>query len=124
MSHFVYVAWRARRLRRVSAFELELQAEIDKWVTCLLLLLPKGRRVTAELRPRLFDAFELDPDLDAEERDRYRAANGNARAYAARLDARYVERGAFGEMLEELRWFYRLSATEKVGHIAGCAAFF
>jgi hypothetical protein len=121
VSHFVYVAWRARRARSVSALELELQAEIDKWVTCLLLLMPRGRRATAELRPRLFDGFELAPDLDTEERDRYRAANGNARAYAARLEARYVERGALGEMLAELRWFYRLSATEKLAHIAKAA---
>ena len=39
VSHFVYVAWRARAKRPVSAFELELQAEVDKYVTCLLTLL-------------------------------------------------------------------------------------
>src|SRR6516164_7769408 len=33
VSHFVYVVWRARRGRPVSALELELQAEVDKYVT-------------------------------------------------------------------------------------------
>jgi hypothetical protein len=122
VSHFVYLAWRARRQRQVTALELELQAEIDKYVTCLLLLLPHGGlAAAAELRPRLFDAFELEPGMDDEERDRYLAANSNARAYAARLEARYVARGAVGEMLHELRWFYRLGAPEKLAHIAKAA---
>ncbi len=118
VSHFVYLAWRARARRQVSAFELELQAEVDKYVTCVLLLQPRGARAAAALRPRLFDAFLLEPGLDDEERDRYLVANSNARAYAARLESRYVARGALLEMLDELRWFYRLGVNEKLGHIA------
>ena len=111
---------RARSRRRVSALELELQAEVDKYVTCLLLLLSRGARAGA-LRTRLFDAFELAPGLDAEERDRYLVANANARTYATRLEQRYVERGAVVEMLAELRWFYRLGVTEKLEHIGRAA---
>ena len=121
VSHFVYLAWRARAERPVSALELELQAEIDKYVTCLLVLHPLGGRAAADLRPRLFDAFALEPDLDHEERDRYLVANSNARAYAAHLDARYVARGALVEMLAELRRFYRLGIGEKLAHIAKAA---
>jgi hypothetical protein len=121
VSHFVLVTWRARRRRPVSALELELQAEIDKYVTCLLLLLPHGGQATWGLRPRLFDAFELEPGMEPDERDRYLVANSNARAYAARLESRYVARGAVGEMLAELRWFYRLGVNAKLGHIAKAA---
>jgi hypothetical protein len=122
VSHFVYLAWRARRKRQVTALELELQAEVDKYVTCLLLLLPGGgRAASSELRPRLFDSFELEPGMDDEERERYLVANSNARAYAARLEQRYVARGAVSEMLHELRWFYRLGAPEKLSHIAHAA---
>src|SRR5262249_54385705 len=74
VSHFVYLAWRARQKRPVSALELELQAEIDKYVTCLLLLWPQAGGAPADLHTRLFDlggAFALAPDLDGEERDRY-----------------------------------------------------
>jgi hypothetical protein len=115
VSHFVYVAWRARRGRPVSAFELELQAEVDKYVTCLLMLWPQP---DSQLRDRLFGAFELEPDLDREERDRYLAANSNARAYARKLDQRYVARGRLFEMLAELRWFWRQGLREKLAHIA------
>lgn len=112
VSHFVYLAWNARRRRQVSALELELQAEIDKYVTCLLLLWPS----VSDLRTRLFDDFELEPDLDAVERERYLVANSNARAYAARLHTRYLEHGRLFAMLDELRWFYRLSVTEKLAY--------
>jgi hypothetical protein len=118
VSHFVYLAWRARRKRPVSALELELQAEIDKYVTCLLLLWPKAGAAPADLRTRLFDAFELAPDLDGDERDRYLAANSNARAYAARLDARYLTHGRLFAMLDELRWFWRLGLRDKLAFIA------
>jgi hypothetical protein len=118
VSHFVYLAWRARQKRQVSALELELQAEVDKYITCLLMLWPQTGGAPSDLRTRLFDAFELAPGLDADERDRYLAANSNARAYARRLDARYVAHGRLVEMLDELRWFWRQGVREKLGHIA------
>jgi hypothetical protein len=121
VSHFVYVVWRARRGRPVSALELELQAEIDKYVTCLLTMLPQAGRPPAGLRERLFERFTLDPHLDGEERERYLVANSNARAYAASLDARFVSRGSLAEMLAELRRFYRLGVQEKLAHIADAA---
>src|SRR5262249_29206554 len=114
VSHFVYLAWNARRRRPVSALELELQAEVDKYVTCLLLLWPR----VGGLRPRLFDAFTLDPACEAVERERYLVANTNARAYAARLEARYLDGGRVHDMIDELRRFYRLGAAEKLAYIA------
>ena len=118
VSHFVYLVWRARAGRPVSAFELELQAEIDKYVTCLLTTWPQ---TPSDLRALLFERFELEVGLDREERDRYLAANANARAYAASLDSRFVARGALSDMLDELRRFYRLGAAEKLSHIAQAA---
>lgn len=122
VSHFVYVAWRARARRSCSALELELQAEIDKYVTCLLMLLGRGGRGAASgLRPRLFDAWRLAPGMDSEERERYLVANSNARAYAGRLEERYVARDDVGAMFGELRWFYRLGVHEKLAHISRAA---
>jgi hypothetical protein len=102
VSHFVYLTWRAQRDHRVSALELELQAEVDKYVTCFLL----SERATG-LRQRLFEDFTLEEDLDDEERERYRVANANAHRYSASLERRFVERGRVADMLEELRRFYR-----------------
>jgi hypothetical protein len=119
VSHFVYMAWRAQRKRPVSALELELQAEIDKYVTCLLMLLPQGG--DSHLVPRLFDEWTLAPGMDADERERYLVANSNARAYAASIEARYVTRGDVPAMLGELRRFYRLGVADKLSTIARAA---
>jgi hypothetical protein len=115
VSHFVYVAWRARRGRPVSAFELELQAEVDKYVTCVLM--GGGERLVS----RLFDEWTLAPGMDAEERERYLVANSNARAYARSLEVRFVLRGQLVGMIEELRRFYRMGASEKLSAIARAA---
>jgi hypothetical protein len=120
VSHFVYTVCCARAQRTLSQLELELQAEIDKYVTCLLTSEPE-RDVSAELRHRLFTAFEYEPDLDEEERDRYRAANDNAMRYATYLEETFVRRRRIPEMLAELRRFYRQGLAGKLATIARAA---
>lgn len=113
VSHFVYVAWRARADHQVSPLELELQAEVDKYVSCVLAdsELEGGYR---EIRLRLFHDFEYEPDLDDEERSRYLAANRAAASYAEHLERQYLSRGRLLDMLAELRRFYRLSRADKL----------
>jgi hypothetical protein len=120
VSHFVYAVCCARAERPVTQLELELQAEVDKYVTCLLVTSP-ARDVSVALRARLFGECTYDDDLDGEERDRYRAANDNAHRYAAYLEAAYVGPRRIPEMLAELRRFYRTGLAAKLAHIA-CAA--
>lgn len=115
VSHFVYLVWRARRAQPVSALELELQAEVDKYVTCLLTGEDEasGAR-SAALRRRLFAEFAWEDDLGDDERDRYRAANDGARSYCAGLERRFVSRGRVADMLDELRRFWRLPLGDKL----------
>jgi hypothetical protein len=120
VSHFIYAIWCARAQRPVTQLELELQAEVDKYVTCLLLTEP-APHVSAVLRERLFVDSEYDPDLDADERERYRAANDNAQRYAAWLETEYVAPRRIPDMLGELRRFYRVGLAGKLAHIARAA---
>ncbi len=120
VSHFVYTIVCAHAEREVSALELELQAEVDKYVTCLLTS-DADHATSRQWRHRLFERFELEDDLDHHERDRYRAANENARRYAASLERRFVARRGIVDMLGELRRFYRLSLGAKLEHIAKAA---
>lgn len=120
VSHFVYVAFCAHAQRQVSALELELQAEIDKYVTCLIMLGAEPERSDV-LRRRLYRQFTFEEDLDPDERDRYRAANANAHRYSASLERRYVRKRRLGDMLRELRRFYRMSLPAKLDFIAGAA---
>ena len=120
VSHFIYTLACARTERPVTQLELELQAEVDKYVTCLLVGgVPSGAR--GQLRRRLFGDPVYEPDLDGDERDRYRAANDNAHRYAAWLEATYVEPHRIPDMLGELRRFYRDGLAAKLGHIARAA---
>jgi len=116
VSHFVYVALAAAGQRPVSALELELQAEVDKFVCCLLV---QGR--ARDLRRRLYGDVSFADDLDHEERERYRTANGEASRYAATLERRYVREDRLDAMLVELRRFYRMALAEKLGTIARAA---
>lgn len=120
VSHFVYMAVRAHADRPVSALELELQAEIDKYITCLLIL-DGGPAHSHRLRRRLFFEFAYEPDLDDEERQRYAAANHNAHQYTASLERRFVRGRRIAAMLAELRRFYRLSLSDKLAFIAQAA---
>jgi hypothetical protein len=120
VSHFIYAIHCARADRPVTQLELELQAEVDKYVTCLLTTQPETSQSEA-LRHRLFGEAEYEPDLDHEERDRYRAANDNAHRYAAWLEETFVAPRRIPEMLGELRKFYRQGLAAKLATIARAA---
>jgi hypothetical protein len=120
VSHFIYAVCCARAERRVSQLELELQAEIDKYVTCLLATDPEPE-VSSALRRRLFGDCRYDTDLDDDEHARYRAANDNAQRYAAWLEHTYVAPRRIPEMLGELRRFYRHGLAQKLSTIARAA---
>jgi hypothetical protein len=121
VSHFIYVALCAAANRQVTALELELQAEVDKFVSCLLLDQGASLRPT-ELRARLYERFHLADDLDREERERYATANHQAHRYADALERRYPGPARLSEMLAELRHFYRFPLQAKLAHIARAAA--
>jgi hypothetical protein len=117
VSHFTYYAWNAQREKSVTLFELELQAEVDKFITTGLLLRQQSGREPAGLHRWLFDAPMLDDQLVGTERERYRRANRYAGKYCQRL-APALTRGADEEVVQrELRRFYRLSQTSKLAHI-------
>ena len=98
-----------------------MQAEVDKYVTCLLLAWHVLGGPPAGLHDRIFREFAYDAALSPAERERYREANSRAAAYASSLEMRFVRRRALTEMLAELRRFYRLGWAEKVEHIAQAA---
>ncbi len=116
VSHFVYMAYCAHRERPVSGLELELQAEVDKYVTCLLTLGSSPER-SDRLRRRLYEQFSFEDDLDEHERDRYRTANAGAHRYSASLERRFVSSRRIADMLRELRNFYRMPLGRKLAFI-------
>lgn len=119
ISHFLYVAQRARQGGQVSQLELEAQGEIDKYLAVLMQLWATGRRnASRELRRRLFERSVLRPGLSAPERDRYRLASALAGACARAWEARYVLQGRLDALLREARRMYRLAGGEKFSALA------
>ena len=114
VSHFVYYAWNAARDKAVSLFELELQAEVDKFVTTGLLLREQTGREPGGLHGWLFDSPTLAAELAEHERERYRRANRYAAKYCQRLTLGRDDEAAAHR---ELRHFYRLSQASKLAHI-------
>jgi hypothetical protein len=119
VSHFLYLAWNAGHDKPVSLLELEMQAEVDKYVASHWLLRRQyPGHVPAELHRVLFERTRIDPRLDPERAQLY----GEASRYAARF-CRRLERRLTGrvpderEVLAELRRFYRLGNARKRAHI-------
>ena len=119
VSHFAYLAFSASRERRVTELELELQAEVDKFVTFALLHAARNRgRVPNDLLDRMFSDFTLRPDLDSDRRERYTAASSLASRYCSYVVQSSLESDCgLAPLLAELRSFYRLSQRGKIGRI-------
>lgn len=116
ISHFNYIVWRARHDKSVTLLELEMQAEVDKYVsTWLLALEQKDYEFARSLHRWLFEEVRYNPNLSPEQLARYRAANNYAARFCHGLARRLDRDSETG--LGELRHFYRLSQRAKISHI-------
>jgi hypothetical protein len=119
VSHFLYLAWNAGHDRPVSLLELEMQAEVDKYVAShWLMRCQYPGHVPAELHRVLFERTRIDPRLERQRAQLYGEASSYAARFCRRLERRLTGR-AYGEpeVLAELRRFYRLGTARKRAHI-------
>jgi hypothetical protein len=114
VSHFVYLAARVREERRTTQLELELQAEVDKYVVLVAVLGAASEPKSARLRGRLYDDVSYTFAEGTELGDRYRIANHGAARFVRRLERRYLRSGRLSELHRELRQFYRLGQEDKL----------
>ncbi len=115
VSHFLYLIWNAGYERGVSRMELEMQAEIDKYVsTAFLFGQQASGRVPSSLHRWLFENPEFDASLDRVSMERYRDANYYAGKYCARLEKRYLRRDGQVGLFNDVRRLYRLTNRAKI----------
>jgi hypothetical protein len=117
VSHFVFVAWRAQVGRPVTSLELELQAEVDKFVNAWLLLGEQGCGFEAGARLldlKLFATWEMRSEVPPEEVERYQTASRAARRYCARLAREHAGSGDRVRIESDVRAFYRQGLAEKL----------
>ena len=122
VSHFLYLTWNAGFHKPVTLMELEMQAEVDKFVTgALFSSVQSDVPRPQQLLDVLFDRASFDDTLSGEDLAMYRNASRYAARYCKHLECRFG--GVYGgwDMMEELRYFYRLDQPEKVRHIEASA---
>jgi hypothetical protein len=119
VSHFVYLMFCARAERSITQLELELQGEVDKYLTALAFLsLQTEGAASPGLREALFRRYRLAHHVTPERAERYHAASRLADRYCGWLEKHYVRRGRSTELTREARRFYRLGQGEKLERIA------
>ena len=119
VSHFLYLLYRARRDRPVTQLELELQGEVDKYLTAAFFLsLQNDGAVSTHLRHLLFRSYRLAEGLSSERQERYRTASRLADRYCEHLERRFMRRSRAFDLFREARRFYRLGQREKLETIA------
>lgn len=117
VSHFVLVAWRAQRGWPVSALEMEIQAEVDKFVLAWRLLEKQGRsrRGAAQLlRRQLFESYTLQEDVPDDESSRYHTANRVAKQFCVSLARRFGGDRDRRRIRHQVREFFRRGLAEKL----------
>ena len=114
VSHFVYVAERARVDRETTQLELELQAEVDKWVVLAASMSAFDADRSAALRANLYERVDLVHDEASEVGERYRVANDAAHRFVRHLEREYVRPARFVELRAKLRTFFTLGQEEKL----------
>ena len=120
VSHVLYLASAAQEGQQVSAFELELQAEIDKF---LVLVTAVGMECRDALR-RLFARCRFDERItDHTELERYRRAHRTAWAFCQRIAASFLKPHGLERRMEcllrEVREVYRLRGVPKLERLSG-----
>ncbi|MEK9721781.1 MAG: hypothetical protein VW257_12215 [Quisquiliibacterium sp.] len=117
VSHFLYLAWRAGFERELTELELELQAEIDKFIGLASMGGATEFNKNASICSWLFEGVSYEDGLAADARARYEAANFYASQYCRQLNERYVRVHDGPGLTRELRRFYRQDQRGKLDMI-------
>lgn len=118
VSHFLYITWKAQHSIQITTLELELQAEIDKFIICHFYCSNGQNRFNRlSLKELLFETFSLEKDLSKELKNRYDTASKFALRYCHFLENHFIKKDHLRQMMGEIRRFYRLNQTDKISHI-------
>lgn len=115
VSHFVYYLHKMGLEHNVSQLELELQAEIDKYIL-LSLFSQAGGLPRQQLMEMLFEDYDLHHHLLPEQIERYETATDLARRFCHKL-SRHFSDDDIQSVISQLRHFYSLPQEEKIHQI-------
>jgi hypothetical protein len=117
VSHFVHYAWCVNVGRNLTALELEVQAEVDKFVLSWLHLHSQGTPLSlshAGLTRQLFHSYTLHDGMEPDEISRYHTANRVARKFCEQLVGRFSKTADPDGIRGCVRAFIRQGLQEKL----------
>ncbi|OGQ44819.1 MAG: hypothetical protein A3H42_04155 [Deltaproteobacteria bacterium RIFCSPLOWO2_02_FULL_46_8] len=114
VSHFLYLLRRAEMGQPVTQLELELQAEIDKYLMTVLLFYGQDGKIPEFLFSSLFENFMWDKSLTEAETSRYKEANRLAMKFCFYLDNHFVRCAKWERLFDTARQFYHLNHWSKI----------
>ncbi|MBI4126164.1 MAG: hypothetical protein HY465_01590 [Deltaproteobacteria bacterium] len=117
VSHFIYLTDRYLEGRTCTPLELELQAEVDKFLTRALLTLESDGRPPRDLFYRQFEGVSYDATLSTDERTRYETANHFAAKFCHDLADHYLYPFRRGDLIDHVRPFFHEGLQEKIARV-------
>lgn len=117
VSHFIYLVMKVKLNQPVSQLELELQAEIDKYLLVGFLFFQHQGKIPGFLFSYLFENFRCTPFLNQEAKFRYLEANRLATKFCAYLDQNYLRYQNWPKAIEQARHFYHLNHWSKIAQL-------
>jgi hypothetical protein len=125
VSHFSCLMWNAGHTRGISLLDLELQAEVDKYVTSFWLLRSQDpTHRPRELHHTLFVRTYVNQDLAPARQRIYATATHYAARFCSVLQSSLLSSrpGQRRAAIAALRRFYRLTSKEKLRYIDALGA--
>ena len=113
-SHFLYLCNRIEEDRKVTQLELEIQAEVDKFLLLHLIASSDGGSVSQDLFNMQFENHSFDPGLDPSEIQRYKEANRFAAKYCHHLFKSCFNPLRLDELINKVRCFFLKNLSQKV----------
>jgi len=118
ISHFLYLVYNAEYEREISLLELELQAEVDKYILAAFLFDKQQNRLPPpSLHYHLYRNCRFDSRLQKEELYRYQTANRLASKFSAFISKCMANRQLDHDVINTLRRFYRFTQHQKIKSI-------
>lgn len=114
VSHFLYFISRAEKQLPVTQLEMELQAEVDKYLLACFLYYHQHKIIPPFLFSTLFENFRWHNELSNEEISRYKKANALAAKFCNHLQTHYLRTKRWQELLEVVRQFYHMNHWAKI----------
>jgi hypothetical protein len=120
VSHFVYLAQHVLTDHPVTELELEIQAEVDKYLLCLLYETPSAPLAPRKILRGLFHSYRLMSSLTDEQKERYHMAHRVAYRFCQALGRHCQSLSHLSQRLHGLRAFFHATLGEKLHAIATC----